>query len=136
MPSYTFAGLPAGRTATIYRQGRGASGAAVTSGTVAGDGTLTLTLDDLGTYRAEVAGGGGGASYAELVDDSTTQQADIVSASATSDASALTTGTLAEARLPASVPLSPDIDSIVKLTQAAYDALATKDARTLYLISG
>lgn len=32
------------------------------------------------------------------------------------------------------VPTSPDIKNIVKLTQAAYDALATKDANTFYVI--
>lgn len=32
------------------------------------------------------------------------------------------------------VPTSPDINNIVKLTQAQYDALATKDANTFYVI--
>lgn len=59
---------------------------------------------------------------------------ELQAASGTSDASALTTGTLAEARLPATVVLSGDVDQIVQTTQAAYDALGTKDARTLYVI--
>lgn len=33
------------------------------------------------------------------------------------------------------VPVSVDVDTIVKVTQAAYDALATKDSSTLYLIT-
>lgn len=31
---------------------------------------------------------------------------------------------------------STDVDRIVRLAQAAYDALAVKDARTLYVIVG
>lgn len=33
-------------------------------------------------------------------------------------------------------PTGTGITAIVKLTQAAYDALGTKDANTLYVISG
>lgn len=74
MPSYIFTGLTAGRTATAYPQGRGAApGTSAGSGTVASDGTLTITLP-AGSYRAE---DGRSVAYAELVDDSTTQQADL-----------------------------------------------------------
>jgi hypothetical protein len=41
-----------------------------------------------------------------------------------------------EFRSPTSAVLSSAVDQIVTITQAAYTALATKDARTLYLIIG
>lgn len=81
MPSYTFTGLTPGRTASVFREGGGANPrTAVTSGLVAGDSTLTVTLDT-GNYRAE---DGSRVAYAAQADDSTTQQADTAAASGTS----------------------------------------------------
>lgn len=46
-----------------------------------------------------------------------------------------TTQTITNKNVDLPVPVSVDIDTIVKVTQAAYDALATKDSSTLYLIT-
>lgn len=44
------------------------------------------------------------------------------------------TGTIPAARLPSTVVQSTNVTNIVKLTQAEYDALATKDENTFYVI--
>jgi hypothetical protein len=46
-----------------------------------------------------------------------------------------TTQTITNKNVDLPVPVSVDVDTIVKVTQAAYDALATKDSSTLYLIT-
>lgn len=46
-----------------------------------------------------------------------------------------TTQTITNKNVDLPVPTSADVYSIVKLTQAAYDALATKVATTLYIIT-
>ena len=46
-----------------------------------------------------------------------------------------TTQTITNKNVDLPVPVSVDVDTIVKVTQAAFDALATKDSSTLYLIT-
>ena len=46
-----------------------------------------------------------------------------------------TTQTVTNKNVDLPVPVSVDVDTIVKVTQAAFDALATKDSSTLYLIT-
>lgn len=72
MPSYTFTGLTPGRSASVFRQGRGSLRTSVASGVVAADGSVTLTLD-VGDYRAE---DGRSVAYVAQADDATTDQAD------------------------------------------------------------
>lgn len=46
-----------------------------------------------------------------------------------------TTQTITNKNVDLPVPVSVDVDTIVKVTQAAFDALTTKDSSTLYLIT-
>lgn len=91
------------------------------------DGT-TITYDST-TGKISAAGGGGGAS----IDDNNTS-----STTTFSSQKIVNTITQASTDLLDEVAdefvASTDIRNIVKLTQAAYDALATKDANTFYII--
>lgn len=83
-------------------------------------GTNIKTINNesiLGNGNISIQGGGGEANVIESISINGTAQ------------------TITNKNVDLPVPVSVDIDTIVKVTQAAYDALATKDSSTLYLIT-
>lgn len=85
---------------------------------VSGSNIKTINNESiLGSGNITIQGGSGEANVIESISINGTAQ------------------TITNKNVDLPVPVSVDVDTIVKVTQAAYDALATKDSSTLYLIT-
>lgn len=103
-------------------------------------GTNIKTINNesiLGSGNIDIQGGGGGSSYSAGTGIDITN--DVISVSGVVMSSAITTS-IASSSTDAQVPSAKAVNdklgglSLVKLTQSEYDALATKDNSTLYVI--
>ena len=124
---------------SLFSVGNGTYSARHNAFEIRQNGDIYITKDGQDVKLQDQLGGGGGSSY--TAGDGIDITNDVISVTGKVDTSAITTS-VTSASTDAQVPSAKAVNdklgglSLVKLTQAEYDALATKDSNVLYVIVG